>query len=60
MAPKFSSSKCAKCGTFMLIRADKIPFCLDCEKKMCDFYANKVRPDIGKKGKVILESEAVD
>ncbi len=58
--PVFSSTKCAKCGKDTLIRPDKLPFCLECEDKMCEEFAEKIRPDIGKKGKVILRSDAVD
>lgn len=55
----FSPVKCAKCGGFKLERVDKLPFCSECEKKFTQFYAERVRPDKAKKGKLVMQSEAV-
>lgn len=56
---KISPVKCAKCGSFKLERPDNVPFCSDCERKLTQFYAERVRPDMAKKGKITLKSEAV-
>ena len=59
MSLPISEGKCAKCGGFMLFRTDKIPFCSECEKRMCQEVAQKL-PKLAKGKKMVLHSEAVE
>ena len=59
MADIFQRGKCPVCGGYVLDRPDNLPFCSECERKMTQQYAEKIRPDKAKAGKVELFSEMV-
>ena len=48
-------STCAKCGAPKIGRPDGGILCGECERKATEEFATKIRPDLGKKGKVELQ-----
>lgn len=54
----FPSGICAKCGGLKIERPDNMPFCSECEKKIAQEFTSKIRPDMGKSKKLVLQSEA--
>ena len=58
MTLPFGGSRCAKCKKLMVIRLDNLPFCSECEKKLCE-EANAKLKKIGGDKKVVLNSTAV-
>ena len=57
---QLSGAFCLKCGKSKIIRPDNGLFCSECEKKASEQFATKIRPDIGKKGKIEIQWESTD
>ena len=46
---------CKKCGALKMDRPDHGLLCSECERKMAEEFATRIRPDIGEKGKVEIQ-----